>query len=95
MDLEGMDESGFRAGTRTQDAVVRQLEITGEATERLPQGIRRRSPDTSWKDIAGARDGFIHSCFGVDLQRAWNMERRDLPALKAAVSRLLEGDQEA
>jgi uncharacterized protein with HEPN domain len=70
MVLEGMDESGFCAGTRTQDAVVRQLEIIGGPTERLSQGIRRRSPDTPWKDRAGVRDALIRSNFGVDLQPA-------------------------
>ena len=95
MYLEGIDDPGFRADTRTQDAVVRQLEILGEATERLSQGIRRRSAYIPWKDIAGVRDGLLLNCVGVDLQRAWNMARCDLPALKVPVSRLREGDQEA
>jgi len=90
-----VDESGFRAGTRTRDAIVRLLEIIGETTKRLSQSIRRRTPDTLWKEIAGVGDGLVESCCGVDLQPAWNLVRRDQPAMKPAVSRLLEGDQEA
>ena len=90
--LEGMDEAAFGADSRTQDAVVRRLEIIGEATKKLSQDTRQRSPDTRWQDIAGTRDKLIHDYFGVDLHRVWNMAQRDLAELKNTVRRLIDED---
>ena len=92
--LIGMDEAAFLSDARTQDAVVRQLEIIGEATKKLSPESRRRSPITPWQDIAGMRDKLIHDYFEVDLRRVWNTAMRDLPPLKATVIQLLEGDKE-
>jgi len=58
--LLGLDESAFLADTRTQDAVVRQLEIIGEATKKVSSEVRGGNPDTPWQDIAGMRDKLIH-----------------------------------
>jgi uncharacterized protein with HEPN domain len=91
--LRGLDESAFLADSRTQDAVVRQLEIIGEAAKKVSSEARGRTPDTPWQDIAGMRDKLIHDYFSVDLHRVWNTAKRDLPALKATVIRLLEGEQ--
>jgi len=91
--LQGQDEDAFLADSRTQDAVVRQLEIIGEATKKVSTGLRSRSPDTPWQDIAGMRDKLIHDYFSVDLHRVWNTATQDLPPLKASVVRLLEEDQ--
>jgi uncharacterized protein with HEPN domain len=90
--LMGLDETAFRADARTQDAVVRQLEIIGEATKRISDNTRAKSPETPWPDIAGMRDKLIHDYFSVDLRRVWNTVQRDLPPLKAAIVRLLEGE---
>jgi uncharacterized protein with HEPN domain len=92
--LLGVDQAGFLGDARTQDAVVRQLEIIGEATKKLSPESRRRSPATPWQDIAGMRDKLIHDYFDVDLRRVWNTAKRDLPPLKATVVQLLEGDTE-
>ena len=91
--LLGLDESAFLADTRTQDAVVRQLEIIGEATKKVSSEVRGRNPDTPWQDIAGMRDKLIHDYFSVNMRRVWNTAKRDLPPLKATVIRLLEGEQ--
>jgi uncharacterized protein with HEPN domain len=89
--LRGMSEADFMAHSRTQDAVLRQLEIIGEATKRIPPDVRDRSPETPWQDIAGMRDKLVHDYFSVDLRRVWNTVERDLPPLKSAVVALLEG----
>ncbi len=91
--LLDLDEAAFLADPRTQDAVVRQLEIIGEATKKLSPELRGRSPATPWQDIAGMRDKLIHNYFDVDLRRVWNTAKRDLPPLKAAVIGLLDVDK--
>jgi len=70
---------------------VRQLEIMGEAAKRLSPDVRRANPTIRWQDIAGMRDKLIHHYFGVDLKVVWETARRDVPALKLEISRLLGG----
>jgi len=91
----GLDQAAFLGDPRTQDAVVRQLEIIGEATKKLASETRQRSPSTPWQDIAGMRDKLIHDYFDVDIRRVWNTAKRDLPPLKATVVQLLQGDKES
>ena len=83
-------KASFFADRKTQDAVVRNLEIIGEATKRLSPSIKNAHPDISWKPIAGMRDNLIHDYFGINLQLAWDVVERDLPALRLKVSQLLE-----
>ena len=73
-----------------QDAIVRKLEIIGEAVKQLSAETRARRPEIPWKQIAGMRDRLTHACFGVDLNLVWRVVERDLPALDAAVAVLLE-----
>ena len=80
----------FFADRKTQDAVVRNLEIIGEATKRVSSSLKDRHPDISWKPIAGMRDKLIHDYFGINLQLVWDVVERDLPALKTKVGRLIE-----
>ncbi len=61
----------FHASIVTQDAVIRNLEIIGEATKNLSEEIRAREPAVPWKAIAGMRDVLIHQYFGVDLNTVW------------------------
>ncbi|OGO70698.1 MAG: hypothetical protein A2Z37_15080 [Chloroflexi bacterium RBG_19FT_COMBO_62_14] len=89
--LEGLDEQRFLSDPRAHDAVVRQIEIVGEATKHLSQDIRSLSPATPWHDIAGMRDKLIHDYFEVDLHRVWLTATRDLPPFKETILRLLGG----
>lgn len=83
-------QESFFADRKTQDAVVRNLEIIGEATKRLSPSLKEAHPDISWKPIAGMRDKLIHDYFGVNLQLVWDVVERDLPVLRLKVSQLLE-----
>ncbi|WP_319508197.1 DUF86 domain-containing protein [uncultured Methanolobus sp.] len=65
-----------------QDAVVRQLEIIGEATKNLSSNTTEKNPHVPWKEIAGMRDKLIHVYFGVDLEEVWNTITKDIPYLK-------------
>jgi uncharacterized protein with HEPN domain len=71
-----------------QDAVVRNLQVIGEAAKRLPEGLTSRSPEIPWRLVAGMRNRLVHDYAGVDLVEVWNTVERHLPALEAAVARL-------
>ena len=73
-----------------QSAVIRQLEIVGEATKRVSQEKKEKSPQTEWKDIAGFRDVLIHDYFGIDMESVWNTVNVDVPALKKDIQMLLD-----
>ncbi len=89
---EGLSYDAFAEDVEKQDAVVRRLEIIGEAVKGLPESLRAKYPDVPWRDIAGARDIMIHEYFRVDLELAWEMVQDDLPALAAEVSKILEDE---
>ena len=64
----GLDEKEFMQDDKTVFAVVRELEIVGEAAKKIPKEIRERHPDIPWREITGTRDKLIHNYFGVNLQ---------------------------
>jgi uncharacterized protein with HEPN domain len=85
-----MDRAAFEASTITQDAVIRQLEVIGEATKRLSQGLRSANPALPWQDISGMRDKLIHDYMGVDVETVWLTVREDIPPFKPQVRAILE-----
>ncbi len=87
---EGLDFDAFAANVEKQDAVIRRLEIIGEAVKGVPDEVRAGHPAVPWRDIAGARDILIHEYFRVDLEMAWVMVRKDLPILETEVRRILQ-----
>jgi uncharacterized protein with HEPN domain len=82
-------EEAFLADKKTQHAVVRSLEILGEAAKRVSAGTREASSDIPWRAIAGIRDRLIHDYFGVDLAIVWNVVRVELAPLRTRIEGLL------
>ena len=84
-----MSFASFRDDTRTIYAVVRALEIIGEATKRIPQDVRDKYPDLPWREMASMRDKLMHDYFGVDLVVVWKTIFEDLPNLEEAINKVI------
>jgi uncharacterized protein with HEPN domain len=87
--IGAMDYEKFLQDIKTQDAVVRNLEIIGEAVKNLSKDLKRKYKDIEWKDIAGMRDKIIHFYFGVKWDIVWSVVKDKLPALKEKVEEIL------
>lgn len=79
----------FISSSHWQDAVIRQLEIIGEATKRLSAELCSRYADIPWRRIAGLRDVLIHDYMGVDIKAVWEITQQNLPVLKARIETIL------
>jgi uncharacterized protein with HEPN domain len=88
--IAGLDYEGFAADKKTVNAVIRSLEVIGEAVKKIPTGLRQKHNDLPWKEIAGTRDKLIHEYFGVDLQILWETAKSDLVPLEKAIRSLQE-----
>jgi len=80
----------FSRNSMAQDAIIRNLEIVGEAVKHLSAATKARRPEIPWQQVAGLRDVLIHDYMGVSLRRVWNVVRKDLPELHKAIQSLLE-----
>jgi uncharacterized protein with HEPN domain len=78
----------FFKDKKTQDAVIRNLEVIGEAAKRISDNIRDITPSVKWKRIAGLRDVLIHQYEGVDLDKLWAIVESELPSLKKTLMEL-------
>lgn len=87
--LEGLTYEEFIADRKTTSAVVRELEIVGEATKQLPKSIRKKYPQVPWSDMAGMRDKLIHFYFGVDLEIVWETVKVRVPNLEPLIENVL------
>ncbi|MCK4570682.1 DUF86 domain-containing protein [Candidatus Bipolaricaulota bacterium] len=80
----------LRKDERTLLAVIRCLEVIGEAAKRVPSDLRRKHPGVPWRGMMGMRDKVIHGYFGVDAEVVWRTVREDLPLLRKAMVGLME-----
>lgn len=87
--VEGMSRDDFGSDDKTVFAVIRALEIIGEAAKQVPQDMRDKAPDIPWRSMVGMRDKLIHSYSTVNLDVVWKTLREELPKLRASVEKLL------
>jgi len=80
----------FNVDKKTQDAVVRNLEVLGEAAKLISPHLRKQSSHIPWKDITGTRDRLIHHYFGINREIVWEIIQHDLPSLLPQIQLLLD-----
>jgi uncharacterized protein with HEPN domain len=88
--LAGVDPHLFHADEKTQDAIIRQIEIMGEAAKRLTPAFRDAHPHLPWKAMAGMRDVLIHQYDQVLIPEVWSTATVDVPAVLTAIAPLLQ-----
>ncbi len=85
----GLSAETLTRDDKTLDAVVRNLEVIGEAVKHLPDEIRAAHPNVEWKRIAGLRDVLIHAYFGIDVDIVWDIIQNKLPVLGRQVRQII------
>ena len=88
--VAGMTYDSFAADDKTAFAVVRALELIGEAAKRIPQDVRDQNPDVPWRSMAGIRDKLIHDYTSVNLAIVWKTVMEDLPGLLPQIERIIQ-----
>lgn len=89
--IEEYTNDGYQSFIKSsiqQDAVIRNLEVIGEAVKNISDTLKNSHPDIQWRRIAGLRDLLIHRYMGVDVQEVWNIIEKDIPELKVAIRRI-------
>ena len=87
--VKKFSKDDFLRDIKTQDAVIRRMEIIGEASNNLPNEFKKKYP-LEWREIGGMRNKLIHEYFGVDVSLVWAVIKNDLPKFKKQIGKLLE-----
>lgn len=85
----------FREDDKTIDAVLRNLEVIGEAASRIPESIQEKHPELAWLEMRGMRNILVHEYFGVSLAIIWHTLVHDLPPLAAGFRKMLDESRSA
>jgi len=86
--VAGLDRRAFLGDEKSSDAVVRSLEVIGEACARLPERFRSEHPEIPWARIVGLRNRVVHAYFDVDLELVWEIVKGELPELRSRLDEL-------
>jgi len=88
--IENLTQEEFIKDKKTSYAVVRCIEIIGEAVKNIPDDVRGEYPDIPWKKMAGMRDKISHFYFGIDMKKVWLAVKRDIPEIKPSIKKILK-----
>lgn len=88
--MENQSEEAFTKDRKPQDAVIRNLEIIGEAAGKLPEQIQKAAPEIDWRKITGLRNILIHEYFGINSPIVWDIVQNKLGPLETVCRKLLE-----
>jgi uncharacterized protein with HEPN domain len=88
--IEGMTYEQFKKDDKTVFAVLRALEVIGEAAKQVPSSIKEKYRDVPWREVTGIRDKLIHNYFGVNLEVVWKTAVEDVPSLGAKLGHMLK-----
>jgi uncharacterized protein with HEPN domain len=89
--VRGMGFEEFKRDRKTINAVVRSIEVIGEASKRIPRSLKARYRGVPWREMAGMRDKLIHEYFGVDVEILWKTAKDDIPPLKQVIQNMMKG----
>ncbi len=90
---QNVHKEQFKENKMMQAAVIREIEIIGEAAKRLTNEFKQKYSNVPWKQMAGMRDKVIHDYFGVDIDIVWNTVKKDIPLLKSHFNIILENEK--
>mgnify|MGYP000505654118 CR=1 FL=1 len=90
---QGYDYEAFVSDRRTRDAVVRNLEVIGEAVKKVSRTTKARYPQVQWKSIAGLRDVLIHDYFGINYREVWAIVTEKIGTLKEEIESIIRSEQ--
>ena len=88
--IAGRDKQQFLDSTLIQDAVIRNLQVLAESTQRLSDDAKESQSRVDWFKIAGFRNVLVHDYLGIEIERVWNILEKDLPILKEAIQNMLK-----
>ena len=88
--IADISEGFFYNSPEKQDAVLRRIQIIGEAAKHIPQDYREKWNQIPWKEIAGMRDILVHEYFGITLSMIWKLAVEDIPKLKEQIDGILK-----
>ena len=86
----GIEYEDFKKDHKTQDAVIRNIEIMGEAVKALSEKVKKDNSNIPWKSMAGTRDKLIHDYFGVNIDIVWNIVKEEIPKLLSKIKSVLQ-----
>lgn len=86
--VRGMKMDDFLDDVQVQDAVMRRLEVVGEAAKHIPEDLRKQHPEIPWREMSGLRDVIIHGYFGVNMARVYKIAHDDVPDIRKKLETL-------